>query len=116
MTREGVAVGEDALSIELAEIREQQRALATRAGEILRLLSFPYVDPVLVFNRHGLRHDEEFYASTWDGDPPVAVAFNQLRTWQEEDYCSPIGVSVGGSMISYEDLFQRFVATAAADR
>jgi hypothetical protein len=112
VTGEDEVVNEDALRAELAKIRDQQRALATRAGEIMRLLSFPYVDPVLVFYRRGVEYEEELNAYIWEEETPLEQALNRLRSWEEDDYCSPTGVTVGGEFISYEELQRRFAWTA----
>lgn len=94
---------------ELEEIRSQQRVLAERASRLLKLLSFPYVDPVLVYNRYGARHEVPAEASCLDEDSPLRDAFDDLRAWDEDDYCAPIGVSVGGALIPYDELARRFL-------
>lgn len=93
---------EDAIRAELAEVRAQQKVLSDRAGQLRKLLSFPRVTPV----RHAWRHHRRY--EDWFEEDDLEAAYKFLRFAQDDGQCSPVGVSVGGAMLTMEELEKRF--------
>jgi hypothetical protein len=92
---------------ELAKIRVQQRALSERAGWLLKRLSCPTVDPVLIYYRYGAREEEPACAIGYDEDR-LRSAYVDLFYGNREGRLSPVGVTVGGAFISFGELARRY--------
>jgi hypothetical protein len=106
---------EDDIRAELTAIRAEQRALGERVGQLLRLLEFPHVVPVLVYDRYGSRCEEEALVAGHDAEHEepslLEQAFRELEQMDERGDCAPIGVEIGGDLVKYGDLRDRFGAT-----
>jgi hypothetical protein len=105
-------VDEDEIRTELAAIRAKQRELGERVGALTRLLSYPHVVPVLVYDRYGSRYEEDALVVGYDAEtadrPLLEQAYRELEAMADYGECAPVGVSVGGDLMEHGDLRDRF--------
>lgn len=92
---------------EITRLRGEITAADERLDQLLKLREHPAVVPVMVFMRHGSRHEEEYDSFGQENDL-VRRAYGMLWYGMEANDLSPIGVSVGGDLIDWRELQARY--------
>jgi hypothetical protein len=96
----------DEVEDEIAQLRAEIKIRADRIEELSKLRSYPSVTPVQVFWRYHSERREEY---DWSSDhDQVRAAYKSLEYGADEGQCSPVGVEVGGSLITMDELRARY--------
>lgn len=90
-----------ALKAEINRRKEELRPLLDRRDRLLDILDGPRVQPVLVYWRHGVREEEPY--EPYGNECTVEAAFRMLYAMVENGNGAPVGVTVGGASMTFDD-------------
>lgn len=94
--RNDEAVDEQEIRGEIARLRGEMAERAAQIRELERFLVHPRVTPVIHYMQYFSQEEETF-------DGTAEEAFRHLVFMGDYNYGSPLGVSVGGAFIAFED-------------